>query len=144
MKKQKMNVLFKIAFILLIICVLLILASIIIAYAFDSEKWSAITSASGVLLASVGIILGMLSKPKKVKLKDENKIDAKKAYSDEILALIKRISENMPTLCDEDQKEYDRFKVLTRTKMSSEIQELLAKNERKDIDKAKIYIYYIT
>ena len=45
MKKQKMNVLFKIAFILLIICVLLILASIIIAYAFDSEKWSAITSA---------------------------------------------------------------------------------------------------
>ena len=73
MKKQKMNVLFKIAFILLIICVLLILASIIIAYAFDSEKWSAITSASGVLLATVGIILGMLSKPKKVKLKDENK-----------------------------------------------------------------------
>ena len=67
MKKQKMNVLFKIAFILLI------LASIIIAYAFDSEKWSAITSASGVLLATVGIILGMLSKPKKVKLKDENK-----------------------------------------------------------------------
>ncbi len=38
---------------------------------FDSEKWSAITSASGVLLATVGIILGMLSKPKKVKLKDE-------------------------------------------------------------------------
>lgn len=38
MKKQKMNVLFKIAFILLIICVLLILASIIIAYAFDSEN----------------------------------------------------------------------------------------------------------
>ena len=37
MKKQKMNVLFKIAFILLIICVLLILASIIIAYAFDIE-----------------------------------------------------------------------------------------------------------
>lgn len=77
------------------------------------------------------------------KLKDENKIDAKKVYSDEILALIKRISENMPTLCDEDQKEYDRFKVLNRIKMSSEIQELLAKNERKDIDKAKIYIYYI-
>ena len=47
------------------------------------------------------------------------------------------------SVTDEDQKEYDRFKVLTRTKMSSEIQELLAKNERKDIDKAKIYIYYI-
>lgn len=72
MKKQKMNVLFKIAFILLIICVLLILASIIIAYAFDSEKWSAITSASGVLLATVGIILGMLSKPKKKKAIEEN------------------------------------------------------------------------
>lgn len=42
MKKQKMNVLFKIAFILLIVCVLMIFASIIIAYAFDSEKWSAI------------------------------------------------------------------------------------------------------
>lgn len=72
MKKQKMNVLFKIAFILLIICVLLIFASIIIAYAFDSEKWSSLTSASGVLLATVGIVLAMLSKPKKPKSKDEN------------------------------------------------------------------------
>ncbi len=67
MKKQKMNVLFKIAFILLIVCVLMIFASIIIAYAFDSEKWSAICSAGGVLLATVGIILAMLSKPKKEK-----------------------------------------------------------------------------
>ena len=72
MKKQKMNVLFKIAFILLIICVLLIFASIIIAYAFDSEEWSSLTSASGVLLATVGIVLAMLSKPKKPKSKDEN------------------------------------------------------------------------
>ena len=72
MKKQKMNVLFKIAFILLITCVLLIFASIIIAYAFDSEEGSSLTSASGVLLATVGIVLAMLSKPKKPKAKDEN------------------------------------------------------------------------
>lgn len=67
MKKQKMNVLFKIAFILLVICVVMIFASIIIAYAFDSEKWSAICSGCGVLLATVGIILAMLSKPQKTK-----------------------------------------------------------------------------
>ena len=72
MKKQKMNVLFKIAFILIIVCVLMIFASIIIAYAFDSEKWSAICSAGGVLLATVGIILAMLSKPKKKKAIEEN------------------------------------------------------------------------
>lgn len=65
MKNKKMNVLFKIAFILLVICILLIFASIIIAYAFDSEKWSSICSATGVLLATVGIILAMFSKPKK-------------------------------------------------------------------------------
>lgn len=72
MKKQKMNVLFKIAFILLIVCVLMIFASIIIAYAFDSEKWSVICSAGGVLLATVGIILAMLSKTKKKKAIEEN------------------------------------------------------------------------
>lgn len=71
MKKQKMNVLFKIAFILLVICVVLIFASIIIAYAFDSEKWSAICSGCGVLLATVGIILAMLSKPKKPRQTEE-------------------------------------------------------------------------
>lgn len=71
MKKQKMNVLFKIAFILLVICVVMIFASIIIAYAFDSEKWSAICSGCGVLLATVGIILAMLSKPKKPKTTEE-------------------------------------------------------------------------
>lgn len=71
MKKQKMNVLFKIAFILLVICVVMIFASIIIAYAFDSEKWSAICSGCGVLLATVGIILAMFSKPKKPKTTEE-------------------------------------------------------------------------
>ena len=71
MKKQKMNVLFKIAFILLVICVVMIFASIIIAYAFDSEKWSAICSGCGVLLATVGIILAMLSKPQKPKTTEE-------------------------------------------------------------------------
>lgn len=73
MKKQKMNVLFKIAFVLLVICILLIFASIVIAYAFDSEKWSSLCSAIGVLLATVGIILAMFSKPKKVKNENTEK-----------------------------------------------------------------------
>ncbi len=73
MKKQKMNVLFKIAFILLLVCIVMIVFSIIIAYAFESELWSSVCSAGGVLLATVGIILAMFSKPKKMKSEKERK-----------------------------------------------------------------------
>lgn len=66
-RKTKMNGLYKTAFILLIVCILLFIAAIIVAYAFNRSKFSAIFSAGGAFLAFLGIIFAALSKPKKIK-----------------------------------------------------------------------------
>ncbi len=66
-RKTKMNGLYKTAFILLIVCILLFIAAIIVAYAFNRPKFSAIFSAGGAFLAFLGIIFAALSKPKEIK-----------------------------------------------------------------------------
>ncbi len=66
-RKTKMNGLYKTAFILLIVCILLFIAAIIVAYAFNRSKFSAIFSAGGAFLAFLGIIFAALSKPKEIK-----------------------------------------------------------------------------
>lgn len=68
-KSKKMNVLFKIAFILLCICIPLLIAGIVVAYLFGRVNFSAVFTGSGCLLCFAGIILAMLSKPKKPKQK---------------------------------------------------------------------------
>ena len=82
MQKRKMNGLFKTGFILLMVCIVLLIAAIIVAYLFQSPYFSAVFSASGAFLALLGIILVMLSKPKKEKtennseeLQEENFVD---------------------------------------------------------------------
>ena len=67
--KNKMNALYKISFIFSLACIPLLVAAIIIAYVFEGTGLSIIFSASGALLAFVGIILGLLSKPKSDKSK---------------------------------------------------------------------------
>lgn len=76
-KKRKMNGLFKAGFILLMVCIGLLIASIITAYMFEQKYFSSVFSAGGVLLALVGIILVMFSKPKKQKPVEEkeNSVD---------------------------------------------------------------------
>lgn len=66
-KPRKMNVLFKIAFILLCVAVGLLIAGIVVAYAFNRVYFSAVFTGSGCVLCFIGIILAMLSKPKKPK-----------------------------------------------------------------------------
>ena len=82
MQKRKMNGLFKTGFILLMVCIVLLIAAIIVAYLFQSPYFSAVFSASGAFLALLGIIFVMLSKPKKEKtennseeLQEENSVD---------------------------------------------------------------------
>ena len=77
-----MNGLFKTGFILLMVCIVLLIAAIIVAYLFQSPYFSAVFSASGAFLALLGIIFVMLSKPKKEKtennseeLQEENSVD---------------------------------------------------------------------
>ncbi len=62
-KNTKMNFLYKIGFILFIICFLLFITSIITAYLFRVIRISVILSAGGFFLAFVGILLVMFSKP---------------------------------------------------------------------------------
>ncbi|MGN0507975.1 MAG: hypothetical protein ACI4GX_01970 [Ruminococcus sp.] len=82
MQKRKMNGLFKTGFILLMVCIVMLIAAIIVAYLLERPKFSAVFSAGGAFLAFLGIIFVMLSKPKKEKpkqntegLQDENSVD---------------------------------------------------------------------
>lgn len=68
-KPKKMNVLFKLAFILLCVSTALLAAGIFVAYALEKTYFSAVFTAGGCVLCFVGIILAMLSKPKKPKAK---------------------------------------------------------------------------
>lgn len=77
-----MNGLFKTGFILLMVCIVLLIAAIIVAYLFEKTYFSVVFSASGAFLALLGIIFVMLSKPKKEKtennseeLQEENSVD---------------------------------------------------------------------
>ncbi len=78
-KTQKMNFLYKFAFILLILCIPLFIISLIIAYLLEQEYFSIVFSAGGSFLAFFGIIISMFSKPKKYKhnkiFKDEEIIN---------------------------------------------------------------------
>ena len=71
MKKQKMNFLYKIGFILLMLCIPMLVGAIITDYLFERTYFSAVFSAGGAFLAFIGIILTMFSKPKKPKEKKE-------------------------------------------------------------------------
>lgn len=63
--KKRMNFLYKISFIISLMCVPLLVLSMLFAYLWENQTVSIIFSASGAALALIGIILGMLSKPKK-------------------------------------------------------------------------------
>ena len=82
MQKRRMNGLYITGFILLMVCIVLLIAAIIVAYLFQSPYFSAVFSASGAFLALLGIIFVMLSKPKKEKpaqntkeVQEENFVD---------------------------------------------------------------------
>lgn len=74
-KKNKMNFLYKISFIILMLAIPLVLCAAATAYLFEQVYLSAVFSAGGAFFMFVGIILAMFSKPKKVKEKQENVLD---------------------------------------------------------------------
>lgn len=76
-KPNKMNFLYKIAFIILMLAIPLTLCAVVTAYLLGQVYLSAVFSASGAFLMFVGIILSMFSKPKKVKKSCENQLDNK-------------------------------------------------------------------
>ncbi len=76
--KRKMNFLYKISFIISLMCLPLLVLSMLFGYLFENQKLSLVFSISGAALALIGIILGMLSKPKKQKDKNRKRRKGKK------------------------------------------------------------------
>lgn len=70
-RKIKMNGLYKTAFILLLVCLVMFIAAIIFAYLFRKQVISAVFSVVGVFLAFLGIVFATKSKPKTEKMKSE-------------------------------------------------------------------------
>ncbi len=64
-KTKRMNIFYKLAFIFLLICILMLVAAIIVAYALEQPVLSVVFSGAGAFLAFLGIIFAAISKPKK-------------------------------------------------------------------------------
>lgn len=63
----KMNACFKIGFIFLIVCVGLLAGALVFGYVLTNEKACMLMSIGGIVLAFAGLILVLVSKPKKKK-----------------------------------------------------------------------------
>ena len=67
--KTKMNACFKIGLIFLLVCAALLAGALIFGYVLSNEKACMFMSMGGVVLAFAGLILVLVSKPKKQKYK---------------------------------------------------------------------------
>ena len=74
-KPNKMNFLYKIAFIILMLAIPLTLCAVVTAYLLEQVYLSAVFSAGGAFIMFIGIILAMFSNPKKVKESCEYQLD---------------------------------------------------------------------
>ena len=68
-KAPKMNVLYKIAFILMFVCIALFAAAMVSMLLLEQRTLGVLIAVAGVVLCMVAIVLSMFSKPKKPKQK---------------------------------------------------------------------------
>ena len=68
-KSPKMNIFYKLSFIILMLCIVLFIVAVIVNIAFDNRMVGMIMSVVGVVLCFAAIIMTMLSSPKKQKQK---------------------------------------------------------------------------
>lgn len=73
--KTKMNACFKIGFIFLLVCAALLAGALIFGYVLSNEKACILMSIGGIVLAFAGLILVLVSKPKKQKSKKTKPIE---------------------------------------------------------------------
>ena len=69
MKAPKMNILYKIGFILMFVCLALFIASVVVILVVEERTAGVLMAVAGVFLCLIAIILTMFSKPKKPKAK---------------------------------------------------------------------------
>lgn len=65
--KTKMNACYKIGFIFLLVCAALLAGALVFGYVLSNEKACMLMSIGGIVLAFAGLILVLVSKPKKQK-----------------------------------------------------------------------------
>ena len=68
-KAPKMNVLYKIAFILMFVCIALFAAAMVSMLLLEQRTLGVLIAVAGVVLCMVAIVLSLFSKPKKPKKK---------------------------------------------------------------------------
>ena len=67
MKAPKMNILYKIGFILMFVCLALFIASVVVILVVEERTAGVLMAVAGVFLCLIAIILTMFSKSKKPK-----------------------------------------------------------------------------
>lgn len=83
MKAPKMNILYKISFILMLVCVVLLAVAMVFLLLIENTTAGVVISVAGVFLCLIAIILTMFSKPKAAKKKEQINSDAEsKNYLD--------------------------------------------------------------
>ena len=87
-KPLKMNILYKIGFILMFVCLGLFAASVVVMLVFDRHVPGVLIAVAGAFLCLIAIILTMFSKPKqpRKRLRDVEKISVNEAPPEEIEA----------------------------------------------------------
>lgn len=73
--KTKMNACFKIGFIFLLVCAALLVGALVFGYLLSNEKVCMLMAIGGIVLAFAGLILVLVSKPKKQKPKASNRAE---------------------------------------------------------------------
>lgn len=71
-KAPKMNVLYKIAFILMFVCIALFAAAMVSMLLLEQRTLGVLIAVAGVVLCMVAIVLSLFSKPKQPKKPNEN------------------------------------------------------------------------
>ncbi len=87
-KAPKMNFLYKIGFILMLVCLALFAASVLVLVILKKIELGVIIAVAGAFLCLIAIILTMFSKPKqpRKRLRDVEKISVNEAPPEEIEA----------------------------------------------------------
>ena len=80
-KAPKMNVLYKIAFILMFVCIALFAAAMVSMLLLEQRTLGVLIAVAGVVLCMVAIVLSLFSKPKKPKKQNNSEYELNETES---------------------------------------------------------------
>lgn len=98
MKAPKMNILYKIGFILMFVCLALFIASVVVILVVEERTAGVLMAVAGVFLCLIAIILTMFSKPKKPK-------EPKYRFDDNSIVEINTVEMTSNDVIDEEEED---------------------------------------